>query len=85
MIRVRRCKTGELVTAGVCPACWNIRERRRDLLVQLEKMGLEVAHREDRLDGTYRPGRQHAPGCRHAATHPDPWKRFEEQIRRQNQ
>jgi hypothetical protein len=85
MIRVRRRKTGELATAGVCPACWNIRERRRDLLTQLDKMGLEVAHREDLLEGTYRLGRQHAPGCRHAGIHPDPWKRFEDQVRRQKE
>jgi len=82
MVRVRRRATGELATAGVCPACWNIRERRRDLLIQLDKMGLEVAHREDLLDGTYRPGKQHAPGCRHAGTPADPWRRFESQIKK---
>lgn len=80
MIRVRRRATGELLTAGVCPACWNIRERRRDLLRQLAKMGLEVAHRQDLLEGTYRPGKEHAPGCRYAGTPSDPWRRFEQGL-----
>ena len=46
MVRVRRTGTGDLATIGVCPACWNLPERRADLLVQLGKMGLEVAHRK---------------------------------------
>jgi hypothetical protein len=82
MVRVRSLKTRELATIGVCPACWNIRERRRDLLIRLKKMDLEVVHRDDLLDGVYRPGRQHAPGCRYSALHPDPWKRFEAEINR---
>ncbi len=82
MVRVRKLKGGELATVGLCPACWNIKERRRDLLVQLAKMDLAVVHREDRLDGTYRPGRAHAPGCRHSGIPSDPWKRFEKAMRK---
>ena len=81
MVRVRKSQSGELATVGLCPACWNIRERRRDLLVQLAKMELSVVHREDGLEGTYRPGRAHAPGCRHAGIPSDPWKRFEKAMR----
>jgi hypothetical protein len=76
MVRVRRLASGELATAGVCPACWNIPERRRMLLVQLAKMGLEVAHRDDRAEGTYRPGKPHAPGCRYSRLPSDPWQRL---------
>lgn len=82
MVRVRKVRTRDLVTAGMCPACWNIPERRRVLLVQLEKMGLEVVHRDDRLEGVYRPGKPHAPGCRHSGLASDPWKRFESAIRK---
>jgi hypothetical protein len=76
MVRVRRTGTGDLATIGVCPACWNIPERRADLLVQLGKMGLEVAHRDDLAGGSYRPGKPHAPGCRHGRLPGDPWERF---------
>jgi predicted DsbA family dithiol-disulfide isomerase len=82
MVRVRKTKNGDLATIGVCPACWNIKERRRDLLIQLKKLELEVVHRDDLLEGAYRPGRTHAPGCRHAGMNPDPWKRFESQIKK---
>jgi len=82
MVRVRKLCSGDLATIGVCPACWNIKERRRDLLIQLKKMQLEVVHKDDRMDGVYRPGRKHAPGCRHARLEPDPWKRFESQLNR---
>ena len=82
MVRVRKTQNGDLATIGVCPACWNIKERRRDLLIQLKKMELEVVHRDDLLEGVYRPGRIHAPGCRHARLQPDPWKRFESQMKK---
>jgi len=81
MVRVRRLAGGELCTVGVCPACWNIPERRAVLLVQLAKMGLEVAHRDDRAEGTYRPGKPHAPGCRHSRLPADPWQRLSRAIR----
>ena len=81
MVRVRRAGTGELATIGVCPACWNIPERRRTLLVQLAKMGLEVAHRDDLAEGAFRPGKPHAPGCRHSRLPGDPWERFCDAVR----
>jgi hypothetical protein len=81
MVRVRRTGTGDLATIGVCPACWNIPERRAVLLVQLAKMRLEVAHRDDRAEGAYRPGKPHAPGCRHARLPGDPWERFTRAVR----
>jgi hypothetical protein len=81
MVRVRRTATRDLNTVGVCPACWNIPERRAVLLVQLAKMGLEVAHRDDRAEGVYRPGKPHAPGCRHARLPGDPWERFSRAVR----
>ena len=82
MVRVRRLDNRDLATIGVCPACWNIPERRAALLVQLAKMGLEVAHRDDLAEGTYRPGKPHAPGCRHARLPADPWERFSRAVRR---
>jgi hypothetical protein len=81
MVRVRSTKTRELSTIGVCPACWNIPERRAALLIQLAKMGLEVAHRDDLSDGAYRPGKPHAPGCRHSRLPADPWERFRGAVR----
>jgi hypothetical protein len=76
MVRVRRLATRDLLTVGVCPACWNIPDRRRTLLVQLAKMGLEVAHRDDQAEGSYRPGKPHAPGCRYSRLASDPWQRL---------
>ena len=76
MVRVRQLSTRDLATIGVCPACWNIPERRRSLLVQLAKMGLEVVHRDDLAEGVYRPGKPHAPGCRHSRLPSDPWQRL---------
>jgi hypothetical protein len=81
MVRVRRSGTRDLATVGVCPACWNIPERRAVLLVQLAKMDLEVAHRDDRAEGVYRPGKPHAPGCRHGRLPSDPWERFTRAVR----
>jgi hypothetical protein len=81
MVRVRWLASRELATIGVCPACWNIRERRTVLLAQLAKLGLEVAHRDDLAGGTYRPGKPHAPGCRHARLPGDPWERFSRAVR----
>jgi hypothetical protein len=81
MVRVRRLATRDLITAGVCPACWNIPERRRTLLVQLAKMGLEVVHRDDRAEGTYRPGKPHAPGCRYSRLPSDPWQRLAKALK----
>lgn len=76
MVRVRRLATRELATVGVCPACWNIPERRRMLLARLTKMGLEVVHRDDRAEGAYRPGKPHAPGCPYSRLASDPWQRL---------
>ena len=81
MVRVRRVKTRDLLTAGLCPACWNIPERRKILLAQMAKMGLEVVHRDDLAEGIYRPGKPHAPGCRHARLPSDPWQRFGRALR----
>ena len=80
MVRVRRLQDRELATIGVCPACWNIRERREVLLARLAKMNLEVVHRDDRLDGRYRPGKAHAPGCPYSRLPSDPWERFASAI-----
>ena len=76
MVRVRRLADRELATIGVCPACWNIPERRKVLLAKLAKMELEVVHRDDQLEGRYRSGKAHAPGCPYSRLSSDPWKRF---------
>ena len=82
MIRVRYIQNRDLTTVGLCPACWNIKERREALLIQLKKMGLEVVFKDDYLDGVYRPAnKHHAPGCRYAKLQPDPWKRFQTALK----
>ena len=81
MVRVRWKKTREPVTVGVCPACWNIPERRRVLLVKLDKMGLEVAFRDDRYEGLYFTDKAHAPGCPHSRLSADPWTRFADTMK----
>jgi hypothetical protein len=81
MVRVRRIGTRDLATIGVCPACWNIPERRAALLVSLAKMKLEVAHRDDLAEGIYRPGKPHSPGCRHSRLPADPWERLRRAVR----
>jgi hypothetical protein len=82
MVRVRRLRDRELATVGVCPACWNIRERREMLLARLTKMDLEVVHRDDQLEGRYRLGKAHAPGCPNSGLSPDPWQRFASAVRK---
>ena len=76
MVRVRYIKTHESATIGVCPGCWNIKERRNVLLFKLEKMGLEVVHRNDTLEGSYNYQKDHAPQCRYRKIATDPWERF---------
>jgi hypothetical protein len=82
MVRVRRLQDRELATVGVCPACWNIRQRREVLLARLAKMKLEVVHRDDLLEGRYRPGKAHAPGCPYARLSSDPWERFASALKK---
>jgi hypothetical protein len=65
LVRVRSLTTRDPAAIGVCPACFNLKPRREVLLIQLTKLGYEAAHPHDRLDGAYRPGRSHAPGCRY--------------------
>jgi hypothetical protein len=80
MIRVRYIKDKELATIGVCPGCWNIRERRNVLLIRLKKMGLEVVFKGDTLAGNYNPEKEHAPRCPYKKTAVDPWKRFSNEL-----
>ena len=70
MVRVIRVATGEKLTAAMCPGCWNDRSRRKVLTVNLERMGLTVAHYNDFLDGKYQRKSPHAPLCPY-----DPQKR----------
>jgi hypothetical protein len=81
MVRVRTIDTHDLATIGVCPGCWNIKERREVLLIKLKKMKLEVVHKDDMLSGIYRPGKSHAPGCPHGEKSTDPWNNFSDAIR----
>jgi hypothetical protein len=82
MVRVRSLETREPATIGVCPACFNLKKRREVLLLQLAKMGYEVVHPYDRLDGLYRPGRRHAPGCRYGHLATDSWREFASAVKR---
>ncbi|MBN2051661.1 MAG: hypothetical protein JW760_14515 [Spirochaetales bacterium] len=82
MIRVRYTDTKDPTTVAVCPACWNSRERREVLLIKLQKMGLETVYKGDTLQGFYNPGKPHAPGCPYAGKTLDPWKRFQQSIKK---
>ncbi len=81
MVRVRSLATREPATVGVCPACFNLKKRRAVLLLRLAKMGYEPAHPYDRIDGLYRPGRRHAPGCRYGSL-ADDWDEFAAAVRK---
>jgi hypothetical protein len=65
MVRVRRAEGADAgpATAAVCPGCWNSPARRPGLIAALARDGLEVAHPDDRAEGRYRSGCEHAPGC----------------------
>jgi len=63
MVHVRSAKSGAPATIGVCPACWNIKKRRKVLLEKLKTMGYAVQHKADLPDGKYRSGKKHAPRC----------------------
>jgi len=79
MVRVRRVEDRALLTAAVCPGCWNEPERRRVLLRRMERLGVEPVHRDDLIGGEYIEGETHAPECRH-----DPdrhWDRFARTMR----
>jgi hypothetical protein len=82
MVRVRYIKSQDPATVGVCPACWNIPERREVLLTKLKKMGLEVAFRDDHYEGLYFTNKSHAPGCPYSKLSADPWKRFESKMKK---
>ena len=82
MIRVRYVKSRDPATIGVCPGCWNIKERRKVFLYKLKKMGLEVVHKNDTLDGVYNYGKEHAPKCPYRKIATDPWKRFDNALNR---
>jgi hypothetical protein len=82
MVRVRSLETRAPATIGVCPACFNLHSRRDVLLMTLAKHGYEVVHRSDRLDGEYRPGKKHAPGCRWTHLPTDPWKALAKALKR---
>ena len=82
MVRVRCIKTHDLATIGVCPACWNQKDRRQVLLIKLKKMGLEVVHKDDLPEGVYRPGKEHAPGCPYGKKIKEPWEEFSRVIQK---
>ncbi|MBN2442441.1 MAG: hypothetical protein JXJ04_13890 [Spirochaetales bacterium] len=63
MVRVQYIRSHENATIGVCPGCWNNKKRREILLIKLNKMGLMVMHKNDMLEGVYKPEKHHAPGC----------------------
>jgi hypothetical protein len=84
MVRVRHLKTREPATIGVCPACWNIRERREVLLIKLRKMGYQVAVKDDLYEGLYFTDKAHAPGCPYKKISADPWKRFESTLKKRS-
>ncbi len=81
-VRVRIKRTGDLATVGVCPACWNMPERRPAIQAMLARLGLQTVHKEDSVDGTYRANSVHAPGCRYSRLLADPWDRFKDVLKK---
>ena len=63
MVRVRRTRDRQLLTAAVCPGCWNSPAGRKRITGRLQERGVEVISREDQVTGTYLPGTRHAPEC----------------------
>ena len=81
MIRVRYKDTGALVTAAVCPGCWNDADRRFVLLKQMDKMSVEPVHKHDLIDGVYRD-KKHFEGCPHKVKIDKSWKNFERVLKK---
>lgn len=75
MVRVRWIDTHDLLTAAVCPGCWNDPERRFVLLKKMEKMGVEPVHKDDLIDGVYRQ-KQHSPECPFLIKQEKAWQKF---------
>ncbi len=50
-------------TIGVCPACFNNRERRIQIINQLKEKGYRPACKEDDIDGKYYKSSKHSPFC----------------------
>lgn len=72
------------LSIGVCPGCWNSKERRKILLFKLKKMGLEVGHKNDTVEGSYNYEKEHAPKCPYSNIEIDPWKRFENALHKRS-
>jgi len=82
MVRVKNILTGELATIAVCPACFNLRERRAKLLFQLRHLGYQVAYQKDDVDGLFRLPSQHAPGCKYGQNQTKIWEAFKGLVQR---
>jgi phage replication-related protein YjqB (UPF0714/DUF867 family) len=58
-----RDKEGKKQTIGVCPACFNNKERRKQILDQLKEKGYKVVSKDDELNGKYYRTSIHSPFC----------------------
>ena len=83
MVRVRWIDTHELLTAAVCPGCWNDAERRFVLLKKMEKLGVEPVHKGDLIDGVYRQ-KKHSPECPIVKQQEKAWKKFDKVMKKIN-
>lgn len=81
MVRVKYNDTGELVTAAVCPGCWNDSNRRHILLKQMDKMGVIPVHKHDLIDGFYRE-KKHFDECPYKKRIDKSWKNFERAMKK---
>ncbi|HPC38297.1 MAG: hypothetical protein WH035_02365 [Spirochaetota bacterium] len=54
---------GKRQTIGVCPACFNKRERRKQILDKLKEKGYKIVSKDDELDGKYYKTSVHSPFC----------------------
>lgn len=79
MVRVRYKEDGRLITAAVCPGCWNSPQQRQLLLKKMEKLGVEPVHKADLASGVYRE-KSHAPGCPLFGEQDRAWDKFTQTI-----
>jgi len=54
---------GQRITIGVCPACFNNKNRRIQIIEKLKEKGYKVASKEDDIDGRYYASSKHSPNC----------------------
>ena len=63
LIRVRKIKDKQMLSAAVCPGCWNSLLGRKRLIEEMKMLGVEVISKYDRPDGVYQKSHKHSKSC----------------------